>query len=126
MAGTVAVAAGARDATRLEPLVCFFFHFLFFITLKFVLDPRNDGRDIHGINTSTAKRVGTAIAGTVAEAAGARDMSSLEPLVYFFSFFSFSFYYTNVYSRFISHIRKMINFLRCLFDLMVIQCGGCR
>jgi hypothetical protein len=35
-AGTVAAAAGARDAKRLEPLVCFFSLF-FFIMLMFIL-----------------------------------------------------------------------------------------
>ena len=34
-AGTVAAAAGARDETRLEPLVCFF---ILFIMLMFILD----------------------------------------------------------------------------------------
>jgi hypothetical protein len=37
-AGTVATAAGARDATRLEPLLCFSHFLFFFIMLIFILD----------------------------------------------------------------------------------------
>ena len=68
-----AAAAAARDATRLEPLVCFQF---FYILILFL---------------GPLKHVETAMA---AAAAAARDAARLEVLV---CFFLFCFYYTSLF-----------------------------
>jgi hypothetical protein len=71
MAATL-TAAGARDATRLEPLVCTIC-FLFFIYYT-------------NVYFSFIQRVKTAM-GAAATTAGARDATRLEPLVRFFVIF---------------------------------------
>jgi hypothetical protein len=84
MAATAAVTiAGARDATRLEQLVCFMLY-LYFIILMIILGPLNmSKRRWQQRQQQQQQHQGTC----------------LEPLVRMFSFYYISFCYTNVYFR---------------------------
>jgi hypothetical protein len=116
MAATVAaaaMAAGARDATRLEPLVCFLIFCLFYYTNFFkvhVMRRNGDGSNSRGSRRDTTRLeplvcylfiyfrftqcVETAMAAAAVlatTAAGARDAICLEPPVCFFIFLFFIF-----------------------------------
>jgi hypothetical protein len=79
---------GARDAMRLEPQVCFFFFFIFlflyyinyYVQIDFALETnRPPPRTMININTNIMMN-------------GARDVSRLEPQVFFFSFYYINYY----------------------------------
>jgi hypothetical protein len=74
---SMTAAAGARDVSRLEPLVCFFFIFLFFssffITLMFILDSSTYESRLGGFEWRRQARQGREM--RAGDNQGARDAS---------------------------------------------------
>jgi hypothetical protein len=98
-----AVAAWARDSTRLEPQVCSFFPFFYMLTYLLFnthLDHLNSNNDDHNDHTSsppTLQPTTQHIRTTMAAAAGARDVTCFELLVRSFFCFIIIYYHANVY-----------------------------